>query len=297
MIHHRLRSVQRAEEEAPPVGDLWVSITTTTTDESVQVGNAYTGPTVNGTIDWGDGSAVSVITSYNDADKLHVYASPGTYLIKMSGPLGSRLLTPFESIINSIQGSLITVYTSADQAFKNVTVNGPYPVLSIVTLTRLCYENCLFTGSYFGVDQSSRSNDHYYYYSAFKNNLGLTSFDLDGAFGDNVSFYGAWYGCSSLVNFGAGLFNNLSSVPENVFFTTWFNCFSLSAQSVENILTSIAYACDNNGLVAPESQYTTGYTIDIPYNTGTGPLSAATNTAIATCKTAGFIVKINGTTQ
>ena len=42
--------------------------------------------TYNAVIDWGDGTT-SDITSYNDADRVHVYASSGTYQIKISGEL------------------------------------------------------------------------------------------------------------------------------------------------------------------------------------------------------------------
>ena len=42
--------------------------------------------TYNAVIDWGDGTT-SDITSYNDADLTHVYASSGTYQIKISGEL------------------------------------------------------------------------------------------------------------------------------------------------------------------------------------------------------------------
>jgi len=43
-------------------------------------GGAY-----NFTVNWGDGSADSVITVYDDADRIHTYASPGTYRVMMYG--------------------------------------------------------------------------------------------------------------------------------------------------------------------------------------------------------------------
>lgn len=39
----------------------------------------------NCTVDWGDGSALSTITAYDDADRVHTYAANGTYLVKIRG--------------------------------------------------------------------------------------------------------------------------------------------------------------------------------------------------------------------
>lgn len=58
------------------------------------------GGTYNFTVNWGDGSALSTITSYNDADITHTYATEGTYQIECEGTInrfrfanaGDRLL-------------------------------------------------------------------------------------------------------------------------------------------------------------------------------------------------------------
>lgn len=41
--------------------------------------------TFNAEIDWGDGSPVSTITTWNDADLAHVYATAGVYTVRISG--------------------------------------------------------------------------------------------------------------------------------------------------------------------------------------------------------------------
>jgi hypothetical protein len=41
--------------------------------------------TYNATVIWGDGSSNSTITTYNDADRIHTYASNGTYIIEIKG--------------------------------------------------------------------------------------------------------------------------------------------------------------------------------------------------------------------
>jgi hypothetical protein len=126
---------------------------------------------------------------------------------------------------------------------------------------------------------------------AFRN-TGITAFDSPSPLGAS-SYSQTWANCVDLVDFGPNLFDNQTSISNYGFYLAWAGCTSLSTQSVENILVSIAYACDNNGLVEPAS----GNTIDIFYDTGTGSLSSATTTAIATIKTAGFDVRINGVSQ
>jgi hypothetical protein len=41
--------------------------------------------TYNFTVDWGDGSALSTVTAYNDADRIHTYANNGSYNIEIRG--------------------------------------------------------------------------------------------------------------------------------------------------------------------------------------------------------------------
>ena len=107
----------------------------------------------------------------------------------------------------------------------------------------------------------------------------------------------AWQGCSSLVDFSADVFTNWNpaSIDTAVFNDTWDGCSALSAQSVENILVSIdasgKYAT-TNGASGGSALSDAG--IDIDYNTATGSLSAATNTAIDSLSGKGWEVFING---
>jgi len=39
----------------------------------------------NCTVDWGDGSALSTVTTYNSANAVHTYASNGTYNVEIKG--------------------------------------------------------------------------------------------------------------------------------------------------------------------------------------------------------------------
>ena len=39
----------------------------------------------NCTVNWGDGSALSTVTSYNDASRVHTYTANGTYNVEVRG--------------------------------------------------------------------------------------------------------------------------------------------------------------------------------------------------------------------
>ena len=57
---------------------------TTTSPETVTIPCHNTG-TFNAVIDWGDGTANSTVTTFNDADLAHEYATAGDHTIKITG--------------------------------------------------------------------------------------------------------------------------------------------------------------------------------------------------------------------
>jgi hypothetical protein len=103
--------------------------------------------------------------------------------------------------------------------------------------------------------------------------------------------------CDDLTDVSVDVFTNWNplSIANACFNDTWKFCTALTAQSVENILTSIN-ASGKHGT----SDGTSGGTpladagIDIDYNVSTGSLSAATNTAIDSLSGKGWEVYING---
>jgi hypothetical protein len=109
----------------------------------------------------------------------------------------------------------------------------------------------------------------------------------------------AWSGCVSLTNFSADVFANWnpSSITSGIFNNAWDGCSALSAQSVENILTSIsasgqfATVDGNSGSAAIADA-----AIDIDYNAASGSLSAATNTAVTSLKAKGWSIIVNNVT-
>jgi len=114
--------------------------------------------------------------------------------------------------------------------------------------------------------------------------------------GKNFSY--SWYNCSSLTTFPSGFFNNWSpaSLTNGVFNITWAGCTSLTAQSVENILTSL----DTSGVYGTDTGASGGTqladnTIDIDYDGTT--LSSATSTAITGLKSKNWAISINSVIQ
>jgi hypothetical protein len=114
-----------------------------------------------------------------------------------------------------------------------------------------------------------------------------------------ANFSGAWQNNTALTDFSADVFTNWNpaSITSGVFNLTWDGCSALTAQSVENILTSISASgkhATSTGASGGAALADAG--IDIDYNTvgGTSPLSAATNTAIDSLSGKGWEVFING---
>ena len=134
------------------------------------------------------------------------------------------------------------------------------------------------------------------FYRAWRNCTSLTSFSLINPESAR-RFRESWYSCTSLTTFPANFFDDWSppSLYSKTFDKAWYNCTSLTAQSVENILTSI----DTSGVYGTDTGASGGTqladnAIDIEYDTATGSLSAATNSAISSLIDKNWEVSING---
>lgn len=125
----------------------------------------------------------------------------------------------------------------------------------------------------------------------------LTSFpSIDTSSG--TTFNSTWRLCTSLTSFPANFFDSWSptSLSSGVFDLTWDGCASLTATSVENILTSL----DTSGVYGTNTGASGGtqladHTIDIDYDGTT--LSSATTTAITNLKTKDWAISINSVIQ
>jgi hypothetical protein len=151
---------------------------------------------------------------------------------------------------------------------------------------------------------------------------GLASFPDIQSTKNGTTFLNAWYNCANMTSFGnanldsGGFFQsawqtcydledfpalftnwNPSTIATGVFNVAWDACDKLTAQSVENILTSI----DASGKYATTNGASGGTAlgdagIDIDYNVATGSLSAATNAAVTSLKSKGWSIIVNNVT-
>jgi hypothetical protein len=279
--------------EGPTTSEIWFTVETTTSSELFLFNRGYApAQWWDATIDWGDGSTTEA-TSNAEADWSHTYATAGEYVIKINGFAGAIHVanTVYGKKIKAVQASQYTGMYSLFTFMLNASnAIGAFPTFDFSggqANAASAFFNTGFSGPMTDMDWSFASN-----FNTTWSGTGLTEFDSTQPF-TATTYGGTWSNCASLETFAAGLFDNLTTIANNGFFNVFKSCILLTAQSVENILVSIAYACDNNGLVAPA----TGPDITIDYDTGTGSLSSATTTAIATCKTAGFTVTINGVAQ
>lgn len=186
---------------------------TTAASESFTVPCKNVG-TFNCTIDWGDGSADSTITAYNDADLAHTYDDAGLHVVTISGDFPNIYFNNGGDKLKIVGVLSHGVLTSLERAF--------YQCINIV-----------FVG---GGDVSAVSN----FYAAWYSNE-ITSFPvLD--FSSGTNFYACWQGCP-LVNFPAGMFD---SCPATNYRSAFIGC-ALSQTSVDNILVSIDTAGQSGG--------------------------------------------------
>ena len=125
---------------------------------------------------------------------------------------------------------------------------------------------------------------------------GLTSFSTPLPSG--INFTGAWLNCSSLSSFSADVFNewNPSSIANAIFDNAFVGCTALTAQSVENILTSIDASGKYGTATGAAGGGAINSGIDITYNVATGSLSAATNAAVTSLKSKGWSIIVNNVT-
>ena len=101
----------------------------------------------NCTINWKDGSALSTITTYNDADRVHIYAIAGTYQVEFSGVVKGIY---FNNSGNKLQLTKIIQWgnvgmTSTARAFygcSNLSDIGDFENLPVTSIGIYAFRNC-----------------------------------------------------------------------------------------------------------------------------------------------------------
>jgi len=185
--------------------------------------------------------------------------------------------------------------TTFSSAWNNCTSLTSFPAINTSSGTTFGYAwyNCTSLTSFPVIDTSSGID----FGSAWYQCNSLTSFPAINT-SSGTYFKGAWRNCSSLTTFPANFFDSWSpaSLTNGVFNLTWLSCTSLTAQSVENILTSL----DTSGVYGTNTGASGGTqlsdnTIDIDYDGTT--LSSATSTAITSLKSKNWAISINSVIQ
>jgi hypothetical protein len=142
------------------------------------------------------------------------------------------------------------------------------------------WNNCSSLTSFPTIDTSSGTN----FRGAWQSCSSLTSFpSLDFSNGaGNVAFNAAWYFCSSLADFPANMFDTTGTITSVAFSLAFSGC-ALTAQSIENILTSL----DTNGA----SNITLG--MNGGTNAAYSTWSSAAQTALSNLQTKGWTISYN----
>ena len=191
------------------------------------------GYTYNMTVDWGDGSALSTVTAYDDVDATHSY-SAGTYQITILGTCATIYINN-----GSVKTYLTKVIQWGNVNFDNFNNSfygasnltylpfGAITGVSGVGSLNGAFENCsgltsLPSGMF---DNFSSSLG---LLSLFQGCSGLTSIPsgLLDVFTGTINFTSVFYGCSSLTSIPSGLFDYNTSVTN--FINTFRGCNSLS---------------------------------------------------------------------
>jgi hypothetical protein len=221
-----------------------------------------------------------------------------------SFPAGAKLGTAANNVnfSNAWRDSGLTSFPALDlskatnlyQAWRGCNNMLSFGLVNTSSVTNFsdAWLGCTSLASFPSVDTSSGTN----FYRTWYDMDSVTDFPLLNV-SAGASFEQAWRFCAELVNFPAGLFDswNPSSISSGVFHFTWTGCTFLTAQSVENILTSI----DASGHYATTNKVSGGSAladagIDIDYDGTT--LSAATNAAVTSLKSKGWSIIVNNVT-
>lgn len=222
--------------------------------------------------------------------------NPVGYLIS-SSPLSDSEITSMENYFvakgaaaRSAFGSL----TDLTDGWRDCSSLTSFPLIDTSSATNLTasWYNCS-VATFPSINTSSVTN----FFRTWRNCSSLNIFPtIDISLARTLKQ--AWMDCSSLTTFPDNIFDNWSptALSNGVFSLTWDGCSSLTAQSVQNILTSI----DTSGVYGTNTGASGGTqlsdnTIDIDYDGST--LSSATSTAITNLKSKNWAININNVIQ
>lgn len=170
------------------------------------------GGTYNATIDWGDGSPLSVITVSGDPDLSHTYASAGTYQVRISG-----IFQGIRMQLSPTQGYIVTF-----DNFGSTTQDDCYRHMN--------NETNLTTWTFGDGDMSGVTR----WIEMFRGCTSLTSVDFTGAdftgIGQASALQGMFYGCTALTTItgGEAMAAVFTTWPTATMWQIFYNCTSLT---------------------------------------------------------------------
>jgi len=192
----------------------FVTVWRTTSDAETITLPLRSGFTYNATVDWGDGTANSTITAFDDADRIHEYTTAGDYTVSISGVFqafyfnnagdklklievqnlgavgwtGTGLISAFHGCANLVSftcgnsnTSAITSFSSTFNSCTNlVTVDASGLDTSAITSFSYTFNSCtnLVTVDTSGWDTSAVTSFYYTFYICTNLNKDISAFNI-----------------------------------------------------------------------------------------------------------------------
>ena len=172
----------------------------------------YSGLTPSLTINWGDGNTSPLITSTTSSDRIHTYASAGTYVITISGFMPGFVVNNNASIRSLItelvQWGIVGLRTVNFYGCNNLTVIPGSASLSAV-------------GGYTGLDEVQS-------FVYFMRGTGITAIPADlFDYSPNATIFTDAFSTTPITIVPNGLFDEVTNAT--TFASCFFNCTSLTS--------------------------------------------------------------------
>jgi surface protein len=200
----------------PPPTSATFQVDTTQTTVGSTANNVFKLPltnngVINFTIDWGDGNT-DVITSYNQAETTHTYATPGVYEVAIT----SGVLRGWQFAGSGDRNKLIEIYDwskwdfNVDAAFRGcnnlISSATNTPTITSTTLNSMFSRANIFNGPIGGWDISGVTDLTLMFFSANVFNQDISSWDVS-----NVTQFNGMFSSASAFNQNIGGWNVSSS--------------------------------------------------------------------------------------
>ena len=228
-----------------------MTVRTTTSNEAFTIPCQNHG-TFNATVDWGDGSS-STVTTYNDSNLAHTYASAGDHAISISGTFPNIYFSS-----NSGAADKLIAVTNLGQvgwqtfggAFKNCDkmtsfTSGVTDTSSITSMNEMFYAcNDMTSCDASGFNTSNVTNmGGMFRYCYDLTSLDISSFDTSSVTSMNSTFFS----CRSLTSLDVSSFDTSSVTDMYYMFITCQNLTSLDVSSFDTSSVTTMYGMFHNG--------------------------------------------------